>query len=104
MSKVVTDVDQLNSANWEGTFVALLGGFIVENGQLMQYLQGHGISQNVLMAIITLVLQRGWVYVRSGRQIADLKLQTKVAGMVEEAKTQARQVGIQPPAPPTYRQ
>ena len=104
MPKVVTDVDQVNGANWEGSFVAMLAAFIVENGQLMQYLQGHGISQNVLMAIITIVIQRGWVYVRAGRQIAELKLQTRMAQMAEEAKAQARQVGIQPPASPTYRQ
>ena len=92
MAIVKSDVDILNDSNWEGSFVAILAAFIVENGQLMQYLQGHGISANVLMALMTVVIQRLWVYLRAGRQIAETRLQTKMAQMAEDAKAQARAV------------
>ena len=104
MPKVREDVDIMNDANLEGSLVAIIGAFIVEHGQLMQYLQGHGVPPAVLMSAMTVVIQRLWTYARAGRQIAEMKLQARIEKMAEDAKAQARQVGVQPPAPPTYRQ
>lgn|SRR5574342_593980 len=90
MPQVKSDVDVLNGSNWEGSVAALLAAFIVENGQLMQYLQGHGISQTVLVAIMTVAVQRLWVYFRAGRQIAEMRLQTRLNQMLEDAKSKAQ--------------
>ena len=90
MPQLKSDVDVLNDSNWEGSVVALLAAFIVENGQLMQYLQLHGISQTVLVSLVTIGIQRLWVYLRAGRQIAETRLQTRLHQMLEDAKTKAQ--------------
>ena len=89
MAQVKSDVDVLNDSNWEGSVVAMLAAYAMEHGQHSQYLVVHGVPANVVMAGLTLLIQRVWVYFRAGRQIAETRLQTRMNQMLEDAKSKA---------------
>lgn len=89
MPQVKSDVDQVNTANWEGAAAAMLVAYIMAHGQLVQYLMVNGVPREAIMAGLTLGIQRLWVYVRAGRQIAAAKMDARVAQMLEDAKTKA---------------